>query len=331
MAFCIHCGQELVEGAKFCSNCGKETYKNLEPQRKVVYDGEIHKCPNCGDIVDAYETVCEACGFELRGRKATSVVHELSLKLERTDDPEKKDDLIRTFYIPNTKEDIREFFILALSNIKVGGMNTDAWMVKLEQAYQKAELTINNKAELERLKFMYEEAHKLNRKNSALNRLRSFPKLLSSGFAWALLFGVIGVTFLLINIPFGNTILYVIAGISLYVAFMAALFAMGQSEDKKKKNNSANKKNRGANKQNYMVSSIGKDAEDFLNENYDDMVEFLRSRGFENITTKAERKGLLDTEGAIKGISVAGNTEFCEDDEFDVNARILIRYYSRNH
>ena len=65
--------------------------------RKVGYEGERRKSPNCGDIIDPYETVCEACGFEIRGRKTTSVVHELSLKLEKTDDARKKDELIRNF------------------------------------------------------------------------------------------------------------------------------------------------------------------------------------------------------------------------------------------
>ena len=77
------------------------------------------------------------------------------------------------------------------------------------------------------------------------------------------------------------------------------------------------------------MRSIGKDYEDFYNENYDDMAEYLKSRGFRNVVTKPEKKGLLDTEGAIKGISVAGNAEFSEDDEFNLDAKIIIRYYSR--
>ena len=147
--FCSNCGNKLIDGAKFCNSCGAAIVNNTErkEERKTSYDGEICKCPNCGDTIDAYETVCEACGYELRGRKAVSVVHELATKLEYIDDIRKKEELIRTFYIPNTKEDIYEFFILAVSNIEAGGSDVGAWLAKLEQAYQKARLTLSNTSE----------------------------------------------------------------------------------------------------------------------------------------------------------------------------------------
>ena len=51
MAFCINCGQELTEDAKFCANCGQAVGNNSSTsQRKTVYDGELHKCPNCGEL-----------------------------------------------------------------------------------------------------------------------------------------------------------------------------------------------------------------------------------------------------------------------------------------
>lgn len=46
MAFCINCGQELAEGAKFCASCGNAvdaSQNGAKEQRKTVYDGELHK------------------------------------------------------------------------------------------------------------------------------------------------------------------------------------------------------------------------------------------------------------------------------------------------
>lgn len=342
--FCSYCGTKLDEGARFCKGCGEavandvqqtrntkreEPIPEKQPERKSVYEGYIHKCPNCGDIIGAYETVCSACGYEIRERHTTSVVHELSLKLESTDDPQKRDDLIRTFYIPNTKEDIHEFFILALSFIKIGEANTNAWMVKLEQAYQKAELSFGGTQEFERLKPMYEQAQIMNRKNYKRSSWKGLSKYFHSGYTWALLFGVIGAIFLLINMAFEATALWIIAGISFFAALEIACFTPTANEEKRKKKNSTNR-NRKQGHSSSRFQVIGKDAEEFIHEYYEDVVEQLRTLGFKNIVVKPEKKGLLDAEGSIKGISIAGNAEFTEDDEFDVDSKIIVRYYSKN-
>ena len=182
MAFCMNCGQRLPEGAKFCSNCGAATgeVKSETAQRKIVYDGEVHKCPNCGEIVDSFVLNCPSCGHEFRSSASTSLVQELASKLEameqqqeprkrrtikdellRTNNLSKTDEqkisLIRSFVIPNTKEDILEFIILASSNINVelyGESNltpenevlkavSDAWIAKFEQAYRKAQFSFS--------------------------------------------------------------------------------------------------------------------------------------------------------------------------------------------
>ena len=104
MAFCSNCGQKLTEGAKFCNNCGtstggvqpkKETvvpppliqappaeetrkHQNDEPitKRQTVYDGEIHKCPHCGEVIEAFMAKCPACGFELNSKKVSSTLQK---------------------------------------------------------------------------------------------------------------------------------------------------------------------------------------------------------------------------------------------------------------
>ena len=52
MSYCQKCGKELAESARFCMNCGTPVMydKQDNTNRKQVYDGVIHKCPNCGEI-----------------------------------------------------------------------------------------------------------------------------------------------------------------------------------------------------------------------------------------------------------------------------------------
>lgn len=185
MAFCSNCGKQLVDGAKFCSGCGAtvvQTTVEENAKRKVVYEGELHKCPSCGEVLGAFVSVCPACGYEIRGAKASDSVQELSHKLdeieakrdrpksrgvfkrkwfdthinELTKEDEQKITLIRNFAIPNTKEDLIEFLILAASNVDAkchnsfndGGAAYDsprkalskAWETKFDQAYQKANM-----------------------------------------------------------------------------------------------------------------------------------------------------------------------------------------------
>ena len=196
MAFCMNFGKQLPDGAKFCLECGTklgDIETEQTTKRKTTYEGTVYKCPNCGDILDAYESVCETCGYERRGTKATNSVQELSRKLqeiESTRPPktfvsfikhamnsnklaktdEQKIDLIKNFAVPNSKEDILEFAVLALSNIDPDAFSSlknenihdaankaisIAWMAKFEQVYQKGILLCGQTEELLNIQQMY--------------------------------------------------------------------------------------------------------------------------------------------------------------------------------
>ncbi len=163
--------------------------------RRQEFAGKIIKCPNCGEILKSFVANCPSCGFEIRGTKATSSVREFALKLEAieskrsisegkkhsfiakiygsdgklTDTDEQKISLIRSFSVPNTREDILEFMILASSNVDVSiygwgdqGVITEsrkavseAWIAKMEQVYEKAKLTFGNAPEFQNIEKSY--------------------------------------------------------------------------------------------------------------------------------------------------------------------------------
>ena len=247
MAFCINCGQELADGAKFCANCGQSVNNNSTTQRKMVYDGEIHKCPNCGEILNSFVTNCPSCGYELRSVKTNSPVNELAKKVEKASSLDDKIELITNFYIPNTKENIYDFFILAVSNLEDKWYDTDdAWRAKLEQAYHKARLSFGNTSEFEYLEKLYnktcKDVSKRERGLSAVFRRNKIACITALSIGGGILMLVIGIILLSANSGeenFGASwggAMFALLGINFIISPTCVL------KEIKKKENSKNKK-----------------------------------------------------------------------------------------
>lgn len=217
LLFCPFCGAKLSKEACFCSNCGKNVEQvqvssnrkqhheekiGDEPirERQTVYEGEVHKCPNCGEVLKSFFVNCPTCGYEFRGSRNSFTVKEFATKLEEiektrqqgkgysfmregkgfsfkkldekpdevSETDKKKISLIRSYAIPNTKEDLLEFLILASSNIDMQRYSgdsisksqkavSDAWEAKFEQAYEKAKLSFGNTPEFREIESIHEK------------------------------------------------------------------------------------------------------------------------------------------------------------------------------
>ena len=160
MSFCSNCGQSIANGAKFCSNCGTPvdaSSANTQSQRKTVYDGVMHKCPHCGEMLNSFTSICPACGYELRGTAATTSVEKLYKNIQAAKSDSEVVRLVKMFPIPNSREDILEFMVLASSNFNedhyMAHMGedsiSDAWLSKIEQCHKKARLTLSDEDMLE--------------------------------------------------------------------------------------------------------------------------------------------------------------------------------------
>lgn len=170
MTYCTKCGNEIGSNARFCSVCGAPASQG-SCQCRGAYEGVVHRCPNCGETISAFLQTCPSCGLELRDVKAAGCVSELAAELKTTDNIEDKHELIINFHIPNTREDIIEFFILASSNIEAGGDSTEAWYAKLDQAYRKAMLVLDEGPELIKIKQTYSKLAHSRAKNSIMASL----------------------------------------------------------------------------------------------------------------------------------------------------------------
>ncbi len=170
MAFCINCGKSIADGTKFCPACGaSQEGRTHSNQRRTVYEGELHKCPNCGEIINSFTPNCPTCGYEIRGTQNSNTVREFSQMLSTLNSKDQIITAVKSFPIPNTKEDIMEFIILAASNIDPNqfysflDMNEKpdekavayAWFAKLEQAYDKAQICITDTRDLATINSIY--------------------------------------------------------------------------------------------------------------------------------------------------------------------------------
>lgn len=200
--YCRKCGIQIPDNSRLCSFCGEDLSSDINTEheergkkRKVVFDGEIHKCPNCGGILDAFVTKCPTCGFEIRGTKGgANKVEELAEKLQKANNTSKKKELISNFYVPNTKEDIIEFFTLAVSQIDDYNECSEAWCSKLDQTLIKAKLSFGNTDEYRYLVKLYNDAKKNKKKVDA----RKYRKITIRIIASAIL-GIAGTVFMVIG------------------------------------------------------------------------------------------------------------------------------------
>ncbi len=163
-----------------------EKQKSLKPEAasttaapKSDKFGDVKKCPSCGAPVSSFSTRCQDCGIDFknvqsnssiqklfdllnsaensRGDSTTSIFGKLQSMLGVNDADKRKLEVISSFPIPNTKDDMLEFLSLALpktkikkifgleqSSDKVPNMYARTWIEKCEQIIMKARFAMKD-------------------------------------------------------------------------------------------------------------------------------------------------------------------------------------------
>jgi hypothetical protein len=108
--------------------------------------GEVRKCPGCGAIVPPLKTACVECGLELRNSGVSSAMSEFQERLQRGDTKQQLD-TIKTFAVPNNKEDMIEFLTMAIANAQQATDRKlqEAWLTKADNVIMKMRLLVNEK------------------------------------------------------------------------------------------------------------------------------------------------------------------------------------------
>ena len=74
MPFCNNCGQEVNEGAKFCSGCGASLTGETPSSNTQQNNTSGNICPNCGSIIPFGNVACTNCGSLLNPDKHTAAI-----------------------------------------------------------------------------------------------------------------------------------------------------------------------------------------------------------------------------------------------------------------
>lgn len=201
--YCSNCGKELNDGVKFCPECGASVMENDPSKRKQVFEGKVYKCPNCGELLKTFEAVCPSCGMEIRDKKIDESISEFLNKVQAEPNEEKKIELIKLYPIPNTREGIFEFMLLATSKFDVGFYASNpkansiasAWLSQIELCYKKGKMMLTDSSDLARLDQLYNDIHG---KDGTLTKARKKRLIIT----------IVGVSCIVI----GAIVMFIIAG-----------------------------------------------------------------------------------------------------------------------
>lgn len=150
-------------------------------------EAKLKRCPACGEIVSPNETICPTCGFEIRDvaegsiallSKRLDIIESKRPEKKRKEDrsiisatDERKISLIRSWPIPNSRDDLFEFMAMAGGNcIRSGKIGTDriasedalsdAWSSKFDQAYAKAKRLFGKTEDFDQFRELRSEVQK---------------------------------------------------------------------------------------------------------------------------------------------------------------------------
>jgi len=329
MADCKSCGAIINDDAKFCEKCGspintprKRTRKpkadSDDSTRKITYEGTLRKCPNCGDPIDAFELICDKCGYNFSTNRMSTSQERLAAMLAAIDDKnqnikgrrqanikEQKALCINTFPVANSIEEITSFMMYACGNIDMSCVGTspandkydtgdhqiaEAWIGKMDQMYQMAKVSFSDSNLFKTIERTYIEK-KAEIKKAQRKRFKSNPLL------W-------------IAIP-------------IFVVLLIPLIVLLGPHIKDAIKSSENKQ---LIEQGYISAG---EADDYSGMDYNTAVTKLKALGFTNIELIDLDDSFLfiKKDEAVESVTINGSSSFEENDYFPPTAKVIVSYH----
>ena len=152
---------------------------------------KLKKCPNCGAVITDVVMKCPECGYVFSSLDANGSSQKLFEKLNEARSLKTKLQIIESFPIPNSKEDLLEFLLLSRPYVKdVKGRFATAYLKKYSECVGRCQTFFPDDPDFKRFIEQYNEADIIRRKHKRNKRWLFFIIVagLLIGFSYSLIF-----------------------------------------------------------------------------------------------------------------------------------------------
>ena len=144
--------------------------------------GSVRKCPACGAIVGAFKGLCPECGFEFTEVDANLSSKKLYDVLSREKDTKKKQEIIETFPLPNTKADLLEFLTALKPRIVDQSSEfAGAYFKKYAECIEKAKVSFSGDKQLQTFIDDFDKLKKELQRKKVVTTVKKHWKLAAAG------------------------------------------------------------------------------------------------------------------------------------------------------
>lgn len=165
-------------------------FETNKPKQKEKV-GNIKSCPSCGAHVKAMELSCSECGHEFTNVGVNNILNDLLKKINsvnfnsyqfESDYYKHVATIIRSSAIPNTAEEIYQFGVKAVSEIRVDNdfwqEDSSAWKSKVEDCVLKLKMIESQNPKFRQLRLELEENLKRKSREISKNNLSTWLLIL---------------------------------------------------------------------------------------------------------------------------------------------------------
>ena len=171
---------EMVLDARLVELQKEEKEKASKSAPKSDKYGSIRKCPACGAIVGAFKGICPECGFEFTEVDANLSSKKLYDALSKESNTKKKQEIIETFPLPNTKADLLEFMTALKPRILDQNSElANAYYKKYAECIEKARVSFESDKQLQPFIDNFNQVDKEIKKKKLFRFLRNKWKLVA--------------------------------------------------------------------------------------------------------------------------------------------------------